>query len=509
MKYDVIIVGAGSAGCVLAARLSENPHRSVLLLEAGPDYPDLQSLPDDLKYGYTRDAEARSGKHNWSLTGDLTSKQARVHVAQGKVVGGSGAINGQTFLRAIPQDHDDWAALGNTEWAYHKVLPYYRKMERDLDISDDYHGADGPIPVLRRKHGEWQPYHTAFYKACQAEGFPEDPDMNGPDSTGVGLLPLNNPDGIRMSAALTHLAPARHRLNLTIRPNVLATRVLIDKKRAVAVEAESGGQKFVVEGGEIILAAGGLRSPHLLLLSGVGPADHLRSFGIPVLHHSPGVGQHLTNHPNASVTFRVRDGVPLTLGPNTVRLSARYTATGSTTPNDMALLTSSIYNPVTGEYLPEHGIRISCSLSLPAGAGDLRLSSADPHQQPAFNYRYLEDPYDRQRLREGVRLCLRLGQSAAYKNVVARLTGPTNVDLASDKTLDEWLLATVGTARHVSGTCKMGPASDPQAVVDQYCRVHGIDALRVADASVLPQITRANTNAPVILIAERLAAWLS
>ena len=381
-------------------------------------------------------------------------------------------------------------------------------MERDLDIQDDVHGTDGPIPILRRQQEPWPTIQAAFHQAALALGFPVDPDMNGPESGGIGAMPMNNPDGIRMSTALTHLNPARHRLNLTIRPNALTRRVLFEGTRAVGVEVESSGEVFTMAGREVVLSAGGLKSPHLLLLSGVGPAEELRRVGIPLAHHLPGVGKNLRNHPIASVSMRVKEGIPLQPDNQGTRMGLRYTASGSSTRNDVMIMTNAIYSPLSGDVLPDRTIRFSCALELPVGAGELRLTSTDPHAQPHFDYRYLEDPWDRQRLREAVRLCLQLAQQKAYEGIIAERLTPTDQDLASDDALDTWLLKTIGTARHISGTCKMGPASDPMAVVDQYGRVQGLIGLRVVDGSILPHVTRANTHATIIMAAERVAEWI-
>jgi choline dehydrogenase len=426
-------------------------------------------------------------------------------VPRGKVVGGSSAINGQTFIWGAPEDFDTWAAWGNTEWSYRKVLSYFRKLETDADFPDDFHGTDGPVPVRRFPRETWPPMQEAFYQACVAAGFPEYPDVHHPDATGVSLRAENNIDGVRMSMALTHLQPSRHRLNLTIRANVMAQRILFAGNMATGVEVESGGERFVVEGEEIILSAGAVGSPQLLMLSGVGPAAHLRELSIPVVHHLPGVGQNMRDHPNVQVRVRLQEGVPEDdIARRAVRL--RYTATGSTTPNDMIISPTSLNTVYASGEDPSYSI--SVGLYLAVGAGELRLTSTDPYVQPSMDYRYLENPWDRQRLREAVRLCARLLEDPACKEIVARRIAPTDADLVSDEALDRWLLQNVATSYHISGTCKMGPALDPMAVVDQFCRVHGRTRLRVADASIMPDVVRANTNVTTMMIAERCADFI-
>jgi choline dehydrogenase len=511
MKYDVIVIGAGSAGAILASRLSEDPERSVLLLEAGPDYPHIDHLPEEVKYGYATEIDIMTSSHNWQFVGKATDEAQEMLVPRGKVTGGSSAINGQVFLRGVPEDYDSWAAMGNNQWGFQELLPYFCKLENDQNYHDEFHGNDGPIIAHRFPRATWLPSQVAFYEACRAAGFPDCTDHNHPDSTGVGPTPFNNPNGIRYSTALGHLSQARHRLNLTIQANCLVRRLVFNGKQATGVEVERGGETFVVEGHEIILSAGAIGSPHILLLSGIGPAEQLTQVGIPVIHALPGVGQNLRDHPLVWVTWRTRSDFPLDALAPRMQVCLRYTAQESELRNDMKISMQSFATERInrgGNRTEAVGIRMTAGIQLALGKGELRLTSTDPTVQPFLDYRYLEEAFDRQRLREAIRLCVKLAEHDSFKNIIAERLEPTDADLASDDALDAWLRREVTTSQHISCTCKMGPASDPMAVVDQFGRVYGVSNLRVVDASIMPDCIRANTNVTTMMIGERLADFI-
>lgn len=509
-RFDMLIVGAGSAGAILAARLSEDAARTVCLVEAGPDHPEPAGLPEELRIASMIDE--RHAPYLWHHVARATDLRPALAAPSGRVVGGSSAINTTVYLWALRADLDAWTAVAGPSWSYERCVPYFRRLETDLDFPNGIHGRDGPIPVERTPRAAWSRAAAAYEEVCLALGFPACPDFNAPDAVGIGPVPFNKRGGARMSTAVAYLAPARSRPNLMVLARACARRVVCRGTRAVAVEVATEDGPLVIEGDEIVLCAGAVASPHLLMLSGIGPADEIARVSVEPRIDLPGVGRNLRNHPLCATAWSIAEayGEPELLGiPWQTQL--RTTAPGSRDREDaclgMAVLgTRPVATAVPGAATStEPRLGISTLLMHAASSGSVRLASADPDVQPEIDLNYLAEPSDLERMRSMIRLAVELGRHSCLDGLRGELLGPAPEELGSDRALDEWLLRNVLTSHHPSGTCRMGPDRDGMAVVDEQGRVHGFDGLRVVDASIMPDCPRVNVNATVMMVAEKIA----
>ena len=532
-KFDKIVIGSGSAGSVIASRLSENKDSEILLVEAGSDYPEIESMPDEIKYGYGKDPSiwartfGENSKFSWNYSAKATKYTQDMLVPRGRVIGGSSSVNAQIFLRGLPEDFDGWASLGNNNWDAAKTMPYFKNIENDLDFNGDFHNSEGPIVVRRWQQPEWEMRQESFYKAARSMGQQHSSDANDPNSTGVGPLPFNNTnDGIRWSTNFGYLSEARHRVNLSIRANCLVRRILFDGRKAIGVELESPAPKsyddsneqnflprvtseiYHIYGDEIILCAGAIGSPHILMLSGIGSKEKLEPYNIPVINDMPGIGENLRDHPQIQVFWKTRDElIQDRLSPR-IQVGIRYTATGSDLRNDMFIHPMG-HTPKSGVYLDTKseltGFGMVACIYLAKGSGSIGINSSNPHDQPDLNYNFLYEEFDRIRLREATRMCVDLGSSEFFNDILEEVINPELETLNNNDLLDEWLMKSARTSHHVSGTCKMGPIEGETSVVDQVGKIHGLTNIRIADASIMPNCIRANTNATTIVIGERIA----
>lgn len=533
-EYDVVIVGSGSTGSVLAARLSENPARSVALLEAGDVYDRIEQFPSSVLDPSNFSESLPGAPHNWALPGTLLPG-VQVPVARGKVMGGSSSINGAYFQRGTKDNFEAWVKLGNDAWSYREVLPYYKRTETDLDFTGDIHGADGPIQVHRESSDRSPEFTSAFTAACRELGFTDEPDKNAGGPGGVGPVPMNVHNGHRISTAIAYLLPALPRSNLRVIGNVYARRALFEGSRCVGVEADVKGERRVFRAAQVILSAGTLRSPQLLMLSGIGPAAHLRERGIEVLLDLPGVGQNLMDHPELSVQWDISGKIPAMPGRGVLTSALNWTSEGSDQSDDLEILP---FVCTTGDMLRAASMARHPVKSLDAlrhtslkfvieqakamhrpfaviglqqedSRGTVELASADPTQPPVLNWNLLSEESDRRRFREAIRVTSEIFNSPAMRAAKVRAVNLDKSDLASDRTIDEWALKHIFATGHPSCTCHMGPESDETAVVDQYGRVYGVDGLRVADTSIFPKLPSRGPNATAVMVGERISDFIN
>jgi choline dehydrogenase len=514
--YDYIIVGAGSAGCVLAARLTEDLHTRVLLLEAGgPDSAPEIHIPAAFSKLFKTAAD-----WNYSTEPETQLHNRKLYWPRGKVLGGSSSINAMIYVRGNPADYDHWRDLGNAGWGFADVLPYFKKSE-DQDRGDsEFHGVGGPIHVA--DPGCVNPLTRAFLAATTEIGIPSNSDFNGATQEGAGLYQLTQKNAERCSAADGYLKPALGRPNLTVVTGAHVLRAIIENGRASGVAFVRGGiSEMVHPNAEVILAGGAINSPQLLMLSGVGPADELRRIGIEVTRDLPGVGQNLQDHPMVSVGYLCTRKISLD-GAETLANVLRYfifktgpltsnvaeaglflrTREGLPTPDLQLLFGPAYYRGHGLVRRKEHCFGFGPTLITPESRGSISLRSTNPLDAPAIRPNYLSTDADLRRMIEGVRLARRLAHARAFDPFRGTELHP-GPDARSDDDIAEFLRNELETLYHPVGTCKMG--SDSRAVVDARLRVHGIERLRVVDASIMPRVPAGNTNAPVIMIAEKAA----
>lgn len=502
MALETIIVGAGSAGAVIAARATEGGAREVLLLEAGPDYAHPEGVPDDLRNG-TRNSMRR---HDWGqMHRPRPGHKLLYWFPRGKVVGGSSAVNTCIALRGQPHDYDEWASMGLPDWSWEKCLPAFKRLENDLDVKNEWHSQAGPIPIRRHRQAELAPWQAAFLEACAACGFERCEDSNDPTTTGAGPHAMNLVDGVRMSAARGYLdEEARGRRNLTIRPHTLVRRVLFRDRRVVGVEVETHGRVHVMRTSRVVLCAGATSTPGILLRSGVGPRASVERLGVDLVVDLPAVGAKLLDHPGSAIFLRPRAAhrVP---DRHFIQTVLRYTSK-SGPRNDMFLQAGSIVPHPFGD-LPLVSLMESVGKSY--GTGTIEFTSANPHARPRIESRLFLEERDRARAVEAMQIAVELAGTPPMRELATFFWPPERV-VTDAKKLAAWLGRICDSSYHPCSTVPMGgdSASDAEAATDGRGRVRHVEGLWVADASLMPTIPSAHTNLTVLMMGERFGEWL-
>lgn len=521
-RADYVVVGAGSAGCAVAARLSEDPSVRVVLLEAGGrDRNPWLHVP----IGYAKTMYHPTLSWNLMTEPEKELHGRRIPWPRGRVLGGSSAINGLLYVRGQHADYDHWRQLGCTGWSFQDVLPFFRRSEDNERGSTDLHGAGGPLAVsdLREKN----PLALAFIDAAVELGYPRNADFNGAEQEGAGLYQTTSRGGWRMSAFKAYIKPNLGRPNLLVVPDAHSTGLVMEGRRCAGVAIQRHGAALEVRATrEVILCGGAIASPHLLLLSGIGPAEHLQEMGIPVVHALRDVGRNLQDHFQARPSWRVTQPVslntrrhslfgqfmmgvefalrrtgPLTVSAGTAGLFAKVLP-GSETPDVQYHFLPFSTDKTMMELHDFPGLTISACQLRPESRGTITLASRDPREKARIHANYLSTETDRRCMVEGVKLARRLAATKAMQPWIAGEVNPGEAIASDDEVLD-WIRRSGGTIYHPSGTCRMG--GDPESVVDPELRVRGIDGLRIADASVMPTVVSGNTNAPAIMIGEKCA----
>ena len=524
MQYDYIIVGAGSAGCVLANNLTEDGRHSVLLIEAGPKNNALS-----LKIPAAVLKNLQSTKYNWAYQGEPEPELGGRMIThdRGKTLGGSSSINGLCFIRGHALDFEGWRQSGCEGWGYADVLPYFKRLENYSGGENEYRGGDGPLAIHRPK--PQNPLYKAFIDAGRDAGYQTTDDICGYRQEGFGVFDMSIENGERNSTAKAYLDPARPRQNLTVITDTQVQKIIFNGREATGISYKTTNGAIIKVDAlkEVILSAGAVGSPQLLMLSGVGPASHLKDHGITIIADMPGVGQNLNDHPDFVLKYRCLK--PVSIWPQTRLVRRTFagirwllrrdgicasnqfeavacvrSAAGVEYPDIQLTISPAAVDDQTWKPIPEHAFQIHVGLMRGFSRGNITLRNADPASPPRILANYLKDPRDRDLLRKGVRIVREIVNQPSFKPYCGDEMYP-GVGSQSDDDLDTCIEEKLNTQWHLSGTARMGSSNNQKAVVDPHGKVHGLSKIRIVDASIMPAATNGNTNSPTIMIAEKLS----